>query len=179
MLRMHKLALRAIARLAKIDITSAAKTTRTNPILDSEIHIEEELINLKESLDSYYTAGDTMRKYPKIQSHFLREREAILKHCIGLTERMLRGRKLPFSYTASDVDQSIRRMINLIVEDYHRNGRQIDGDIMDAFRPFMSVRQRVRMREWGIDLLVRATLPPKAYSLGQAAVRRFNLPFST
>ena len=176
-MRMNKLALKAIARLARVDINSAAKTIRQNPILDSEINIDEELINLKESLDSYYVAGDTLRRYPKIRDHFLRERQAILQHCIGLVERMLRGRRLPYTYTAADIDHAIRRLIQLLVEDARRTGRGIDNDIMDIFLPFMTVRQRVVMRQWGIDLVVQASQLPKVYNLGRGVVRRARLQF--
>jgi hypothetical protein len=175
MLRMHRLALKAIAKLTRIDIRSAEQTTRQNPILESEIHIEEELINLQESLDTYYTAGDTLRSYPKIRSHFLQERESILKHCIGLVERMLHGRKLPYSYTAGDVDHAIKRLVQMVVEDSRRTGRRIDRDIMDIFLPFMTVRQRVKMREWGMDLVVQASQLPKVYSIGNAVMRRAHL----
>ena len=154
-MRMNKLALKAIAKLTLIDINSAAKTVRHNPILDSEINIDEELINLKESLDSYYVARDTLRGYPKMREHFLRERQAILRHCVGLVERMLRGRRLSFSYTSGDIDQAIRRLVHLLVEDARRTGRRIDGDIMDVFAPFMSVRQRLATRQWGIDMVFR------------------------
>jgi hypothetical protein len=83
----------------------------------------------------------------------LQERQTILQHCIGLTERMLRGRKLPYSYTASDIDHAVRRLVHLVVEDCRRTGKRIDDDIMEILRPFMTVRQRARMGEWGMDML--------------------------
>ncbi len=171
-MRMNKLALKAIARLSRIDINTAAKTTRQNPILDSEINIDEELINLKESLDTYYVAGDTLRAYPKMRQHFLYERQVILQHCIGLVERMLRGRRLQYAYTTADIDRAIRRLIHLLVEDARRTGRRIDRDVMEVFLPFMSVRQRVAMRQWGMDLVVQASQLPKVYSLGRGVMRR-------
>ena len=176
-MQMHKLALKAVAALSKIDIHTAVKTTRYNPILDSEIHIEEELINLKETLDSYYAAGGTLRRYPKIRLHVLQERRIILQHCIGLVERMLHGRKLPYKYTVQDIDHAVRRLVQLMVNDAHRTGRQIDTDSIAVFRPFMTVRQRVALREWGIDLLVQATQLPKIYNFGRGAVRRTRLEF--
>lgn len=154
-MRMNKLALKAIAKFSRIDINAAAQTTRRNPILDSEINIDEELINLKESLDSYYVAGDTLRSYPTIRQHFLHERQAILQHCIGLVERMLRGRRMQYAYTAADIDHAIRRLIHLLVEDARRTGRRIDTDIMDIFVPFMSIRQRVAMRQWHMNMFLR------------------------
>ena len=153
MLRMHKLALKAVARQTRISIPDATKTKRHNPILDSEIHIEEELLNLQETQESFFTAGETLSHYPKIRSHMLQERQTILQHCIGLTERMLRGRKLPYSYTASDIDRAVRRLVHLVVEDCRRTGKRIDDDIMEILRPFMTVRQRARMGEWGMDML--------------------------
>ncbi len=172
MLRMHKLALKAIAKMSRIDIDKAAATVRENPLLESEIHIDEELINLKETLDSYHVAGGTLRRYPTIRLHVLSERRIILQHCIGLVERMLRGRKLPYAYTTRDIDRSVRRLVNLIVEDARMTGRRIDKDIMHVFLPFMTVRQRVAMREWGMDLLVQASQWPKIHHLGLLMVRR-------
>ncbi len=172
-----KLALKAIARLGRIDVKSAAKITRQNPLLETEIDIGEELINLQESLDTYHTAGDTLRDYPTMQTYFRQERETILQHCIGLVSRMLGGHRLPYPYTARDVDHAVRRLIQLLVEDSRRTGRRIDVDIMEVFRPFMTVRQRVRMRQWGLDLVMQASQLPKVYNLGQTVVRRVRLQF--
>ncbi|HEX8181988.1 MAG TPA: hypothetical protein VF575_00125 [Candidatus Saccharimonadales bacterium] len=167
-----KLALKAIARLGRIDMASAKRIKRQNPLLETEIHIEEELLNLQESLDTYHTAGDTLRSYPTMQSHFLREKESILQHCVGLVARMLGGRKLPYSYTAKDADRAVRRLIQLLVEDARRSGRRIDNDIMEIFVPFMTVRQRVKMRQWGMDLVVQASQLPKVYDFGNMMLRR-------
>lgn len=172
MLRMHKLALKAVASMARIDIRTAANSTRHNPILDSEIHIDEELINLKETLDSYHAAGGTLRRYPKVRLHVLKERRTILQHCIGLVERMLNGRKLPFSYTAADIDDAVRRLVQLMVDDARATGRKLDEDIVDVLKPFMSVRQRVALREWGMDLVVQISQLPKVYQFGRGALRR-------
>jgi len=169
---MHKLALKAVAGLSRIDIRTAAKTTRHNPIMDTEIHIEEELINLKETLDSYHAAGGTLRRYPKIRLHVLKERKIILQHCIGLVERMLRGGRLPYSYTTQDIDYAVRRLVQLVVDDARKTGRKIDEDIIEIFRPFMSVRQRVAMREWGMDLIVQASQLPKVYNASRSVVSR-------
>lgn len=171
-MRMNKLALRAIARMTRIDITTAAKAVRHNPILDSEINIDEELINLKESLDTYHVAGDTLKQYPAMRAHFIRERYAIMQHCIGLVERMLRGRRLSFAYEAADIDHAIRRMIYLLVDDARRAGRRIDRDVMEVFLPFMSLRQRVAMREFGMDMVVRASQLPRIYSFSRGVLRR-------
>lgn len=172
MLRMHKLALKAVASLARIDVQTAAQTVRQNPILETEIHIDEELINLKETLDSYYAAGGTIRRYPSVRLHVLRERRDILRHCIGLIDRMLRGRKLPHSYSVKDIDRAIRHLVQLMIEDCRRTGRQIDQDLIEIFRPFMSVRQRVHFREWGIDMLVQLSQVGKIYDYGSGALKR-------
>lgn len=153
---MNKAALKAIAKITRIDLMSAIKTKRHNPILDTEIHIEEELINLQESLDSYYTAGETLREYPKMYAHISREKRAIMKHCIGLVVRMMHGRKLPRQYTKQDVDYALRRLVQLIVLESRRAGRRIDDDIMEIFRPYLTMRQRVAMRDFGVDMIVQA-----------------------
>ena len=146
MQRMQTLALKGIAKVTSIDIPTAVRTTRQNPILDTEIHIDEELINLKESLDSYHTAGATLNDYPTIRSHILIERRTIMQHCIGLVVRMLYGKKLPYDYTQEDIDHAIRQLVHLIIIDCRRAGQRIDRDIMEVFQPFMTVRQRLRMR---------------------------------
>lgn len=153
-MQMNRLALKAIARLTRVDMKTAAQTIRHNPILDSEITIDEELINLKESMESYHIARQTLRVYPKMRMHYLYERQAIMVHCIGLVQRMLQGRKLQFSYSAADIDRSIGRLIELLLDDARRTGRRIDRDVLDVFAPFMSIRRRVVMRQWGIDMFL-------------------------
>lgn len=146
MLRMHKLALKGVAKVTRIDIDSAVHTTRQNPLLESEIHIDEELINLKESIDTYHAAGDTLKDYPSMRKHILRERRSIMQHCIGLIVRMLYGKKLPHDYTSEDIDFAVKRLVQLVVSDARRAGQRIDHDVMDAFQPFLGVRQRIRFR---------------------------------
>lgn len=153
---MNKAALKAVSKLTRIDLVTAVRTKRHNPILDSEIHIEEELINLQESLDSFYAAGETLEKYPVVRSHIARERRVILKHCIGLIVRMMHGRSLPHAYTQKDVEFAVQKLVQLVVEEARRTGKRIDDDMMEVFRPFLTVRQRVAMREWGVDLIARA-----------------------
>ena len=154
---MNKAALKAVAKITHIDLVAAIKSKRHNPILDSEIPIEEELINLKESLDSYYTAGDTLQQYPKIYSHISREKRAITKHCIGLLVRMMHGKQLPRPYSKQDVDFALRRLVQLVVEEARRAGKRIDDDIMEIFRPYLSVRQRVALRDFSMDLVMQSS----------------------
>ncbi len=154
---MNKAALKAVSRLTRIDLVSAARTKRHNPILDSEIHIEEELINLQESLDSFYAAGDTLKQYPKIRQHITKEKRAITKHCIGMIVRMMHGRSLPHSYSQKDMEAALQKLVQLVVEEARRTGKRIDEDMIEVFRPFLSVRQRVEMGEWGMDMLVRGS----------------------
>lgn len=149
--------IRAIARLTRIDPVVATRSKRHNPILDSEIHIEEELINLQESIDSLATAGDTIKEYPQVYSYISREKRAITKHCIGLVVRMMQGRTLPRPYTKDDIDYALRRLVQLIVSEAQTSGKPIDDSQMALFRPFLTVRQRVELRDWGMDLVVQAT----------------------
>jgi len=142
---MHKLALKGVAKVTRIDLNKAARTTRQNPLLESEIHIDEELINLKETLDSYHTAGETLKAYPTMRSHLLRERRTIMQHTIGLIARMLQGKKLPHDYTREDIDYAVKRLVSLVVNDSRRTGMHIDNDVMDVFRPFMTMRQRMQL----------------------------------
>jgi hypothetical protein len=149
--------LRTVAKVAQIELVTAVKSKRHNPILDAEIHIEEELINLQESVASLAAAGDTVHRYPKMYSYIAREKRAILKHCIGLVTRMVYGKNLPRPYTRADVDHALRKLVQLIVLEAKRAGRQLDDDIMATLRPFLTVRQRVAMRDFGMDLVVQAS----------------------
>jgi hypothetical protein len=158
-------ALRALAKLTQIDLVTAVKSKRHNPILDSEIHIEEELINLQESVDSLHTAGDALRDYPKMYSHISREKRAILKHCIGLIARMVYGKELPRPYDKEDVDYAIRKLIRVVMLEAQRTGRKIDDATLAKFRPFLSVRQRVQMRDFSMDLVVQASQFRRASTL--------------
>ncbi len=143
----------AVARLTRIDPVVAVKSRRHNPILDSEIHIEEELINLKESIESYTAAGETLQQYPKMHAYIAREKRAILKHCIGLTVRMLHGRSLPRPYDRQDMEFAVRRLVQLIVFEARAQGQRLDDELMNRFRPFLTVRQRVALRDFGIDMV--------------------------
>src|SRR5687767_2020329 len=82
-------ALKAISQLTRIDVQEAAQTVRRNPLLDEEIHIDEELINLEEAFNIYKTAGKDLRNYPHVRKHMMREQYFILKHTIGLVCRMM------------------------------------------------------------------------------------------
>lgn len=167
--------LRAIAKLTQIDLVAAIKSKRHNPILDSEIHIEEELINLQESVSSLVAAGDTVHKYPKMYSYISREKKDITRHCIGLVARMMYGKALPRPYTKADIDHALRRLVQLIVLETRRAGRQIDADLMVIFRPFLTVRQRLALRDYGMDLLIQALQYRRAVSLiGRLQALRLN-----
>jgi hypothetical protein len=146
-----------MAKLTHIDLVSAIKSKRHNPIMDREILIEEELINLQESLDSYHSAGDTIRQYPQMYAHVSQEKRAILQHCIGLVMRMMHGRKFPRAYTKQDIDDALRRLVQLVIDETRRTGKQLDAEIMDAVRPYLTVRQRVALRDFGMDLLMQVT----------------------
>ena len=150
---MHKLALKAIAQLTHVDIANAVHVVRTNPLLEDEINIEEELINLQESLHGTYAAGDTLYQYPAMQQHVVAERRLILKHCIGLIARMLHGKSLPRPYNQEDTIQALRKLVQLIVEDAQRTGKRLDAEAIRMLKPFMSFRQRVAMRQWGLDMM--------------------------
>lgn len=166
---MYGKTLKGLARLTRIDPAAAIKSKRHNPILDSEIHIEEELINLKESLDSYYAAGETIRQYPKVYSYISREKRAIMKHCLGLLIRMAHGKNLPRPYSHADFDEALRRFVQLVVDECRRAGRQVPDDIVTVFRPYLTVRQRVALRDFGTDLVWRAVQLDRAISGMQRA----------
>jgi hypothetical protein len=157
--------IRTIAKLTHIDLVSAIKSHRHNPILDSEIHIEEELINLKESFDAYYTSEESIRKYPKMHAHVAEEKRDILKHCLGLVVRMMHGKQLPRPYTKADLDFAVRRLVQLIVDETRRAGKQLDDDVMAVFRPYLSVRQRVALREFNFDKVTSSEYMQRAQTI--------------
>lgn len=165
--------IRAIARITRIDLAVAARSKRHNPILDSEIPIEEELINLKESLDSYYTAGDTLQKYPQVYSHIIREKRAITKHCIGLVVRMIHGRNLPRPYGKADIDFALKRLVQMVVFEAQKAGKRIDDDVMELFRPYLSMRQRVAMRDFSMDMIKQVS----QYHRAQDIVGKLPIPY--
>lgn len=160
----------AVAKLMHIDPVAAVKSRRHNPILDSEIDIEEELINLKESIESYSAAGDTLQQYPKVYSYISREKRAILKHCIGLTVRMVHGRALPRPYSRQDVEFAVRRLVQLIVYESKMQGKRLDDEFLARFRPFLTVRQRLALRDYGMDMVSQAVRIERA----SAALGRFS-----
>lgn len=162
---MHKKALKAIVRLSHVDPTTAIQMRRHNPILDSEFHIEEELINLQESLDSFYAAGETSHHYPQMYEYIAREKRQILQHCVGLIIRMIHGRNLPRPYTRSDIDASMQRLVQLIVEEARRAGKRLDEDVLRIFRPYLTVRQRLSLHDYGFDLVLQAVQYYRALSL--------------
>lgn len=145
-----KLALKAAAQLADINIRSAATTVRHNPLFDEEIHIEEELIHLEEVLAGRAVVADSLKRYPKVRRHMMAERKEVMEHCVGLIIRMLQGRRLPRRYSEKDTEYAVTKLIRLIVDEARRIEKEIDEDIMAVIKPFLSWRQRVALREWGL-----------------------------
>lgn len=137
-----KLALKAVAKLADIKINEAENTNRRNPLFNEEIHIEEELINLEEAISSYHLASDTLKHYPQMRLHILKERRQILKHCIGLISRMQKGRELPRKYDSKDIETATRKLVSLVVEDAKKANYEIDKQMMDVFKPHLQGKQR-------------------------------------
>jgi len=162
---MYSKTLKAIARLTRIDLASATQFGRHNPILDSEMHIEEELINLKESLDTYYAAGDTIHKYPKMYDYVNRERRDITKHCLGLLIRMAEGRRMPRPYTEADFEDALKRFVRLVVGEAHRAGRTLPEDLLAIFRPYLTIRQQVALRGFSAGLLWQASRVPQVLAV--------------
>jgi hypothetical protein len=138
-----KLALKAVAKLANVNMSEAANTIRRHPLLEEEIHIEEELINLQEALNSSEIASETLHRYPAVRKHIIAEQRAILKHSIGMIDRMLQNRRLPRQYTQQDVQFSMRKLIRLLVGEAHRVNKEIDEDILEIIKPHLSWRQRL------------------------------------
>lgn len=164
-------ALRAIAAVTHIDLTKAIHSRRHNPILDSEINIEEELINLRESLDSFHVAQESLRHYPRMYAHVKRERRDIMQHCLGLLVRMTHGNLAPRDYNRQDVDAALRRLVGLVMRECRRAGKRIDTDMVRAFRPYLTIRERVWLRDFSMDMVTRA-----AVAGGRALIMAHKLP---
>ena len=139
-----KIEIRALSRIVGIDVDDAEKTIRKNPLFGDEIHINEELINLDESLKHYLAAAPTLKKYPKLEKHLKQELKSILTHCLGLIVRMSRRRSVPFSYDEDTVKWSVTRLCRTIVDGaiYARKARRLDRDAVEVLYPLLSVKQR-------------------------------------
>jgi hypothetical protein len=156
---MNKIALRAVARLTHINLGQATMIVRHNPLLGDEIHIEEELINLEEAINTYRMAADTLDQYPHMRIQLIREKRLILKHCLGLVVRMIHGNALPREYDENDTSRATKRLVELVVADIHRSGVAIDDDILKAVRPCISLRTRLGFAAEKIWDKTRDTLP--------------------
>lgn len=141
-------ALKAAAKLANVDLQTATTTVRHNPILGEEIHIEEELINLEESLATNRAAEDSLKSYPKMHHHIVREQRLMLKHCFGQAARMLQGRRLPRKYTKKDTEYAVSKLIQILIGEAIRLGKQIDREVLETVKPFLTMRQRYELGEW-------------------------------
>lgn len=144
-----KVALKAIAQLAEVDLNEATTIVRRNPLLEEEIHIDEELINLEETIVSNRVASESLRSYPTVRKHLLVEQRVMLKHCFGQIARMMQGRRLPRRYTEKDITFATTKLVRLIVNEALRVGKAIDDDVLEAIKPFLTIRQRIELREWG------------------------------
>lgn len=142
-------ALKHLAQLSAIDLKRAVDTKRHHPLWNEEVHIEEELINLDESFAAYRAAEDTLQEYPKMRGHILREQRTILLHCVGLIARMTKGENLPREYNDVDTTYAFTRLTRLIISEMLRVGRPMDKEMLEALKPFLSLRQRLSLREWG------------------------------
>lgn len=145
-----KIALKAAAQLADINIRSAATTVRHNALFDEEIHIEEELINLEEVLAARTVAQGSLSSYPKVRRHMMQERKEVMEHCVGLIIRMLQGKRLPRRYSEKDTEYALTRLVRMIVDEARRIEKEIDQDVMDVIRPFLSFKQKIALREWSV-----------------------------
>ncbi len=155
-----KPALRAVAQVVGVDTKQAAKVIRRQPLFDEEIPLEEELINLEETIKSYHVAFATLKNYPAMRQHAKKERRLIMMHCIGLVSRMLKGLKLPREYTAKDIEFAVHKLVSLLVDDAQSVGYKIDDSLLKCMRPYMSWRQQLSTAKPGtrLDLFFRLTM---------------------
>lgn len=162
---MNKRAMKAVARLAHIDLKSALGTHRISPIMEREVNVDEELINLRESVETYYTAGETIREYPQMYEHAVQEKREITKHCFGLIVRMMLGRNLPLPYTREDVDHAVRRLVQIIVDEARYAGKRLDEEMIQIFRPYLTMKQRIALRDFRIDTVMSSGYMQRAQGM--------------
>ncbi|GAC1392470.1 MAG: hypothetical protein NVSMB46_08450 [Candidatus Saccharimonadales bacterium] len=143
-----KIALKAVAKIAEIDYTVATHSTRKNPLFNQEFQIEEELINLKESLETYEAVTEALDDYPKLKRHMIREQKAIVKHSVSLLSRMVQGTRMEHDYSERDIVVGLTRLVRLIIDEALRLEKTIDAELITTLRPFLSFRQRLSLREW-------------------------------
>lgn len=160
-----KKALVAMARLANVNLVQAQSIIRNNPILGEEIYVEEELINLEESLAGSRAAEYSLRGYPKMHRDIVREQRLMLKHCFGQIVRMLQGRRLPRQYSDKDTQYALSKLIQLLIDEALRAGKHIDDEILTTIKPFLTIRQRYELKEW-------SSFSPRLYI--QTAHHRFS-----
>jgi hypothetical protein len=162
---MNKRALKAVARLAHIDLKSSLKAHRISPLLEREVNVDEELINLRESVETYYTAGETIREYPQMFEHAVREKRDIMKHCFGLIVRMMLGKRLPLPYDREDIDHSVRRLVQIVVDEARYAGKRLDEEMIEIFRPYLSMKQRIALRDFRIDTVMSSGYMQRAQTM--------------
>lgn len=158
----NRRALKMIARLAHVDLMSATHVRRISPLMEREIGVDEELVNLRESVESYYTAGDTIREYPQMYEHALKEKREITRHCFGLVTRMMLGRKLPLPYGGEDIDMAVRRLVQIVVDEARYTGKRLDAEMIEIFRPYLSMKQRVALRDFTVDSVMSSSYMARA-----------------
>lgn len=140
-------ALHALADLVRVNIKDAHTITRNHGLWEEELHIEEELINLREAFATNIAASESLRAYPKMRMNFVKEQRAILGHCIGLLSRMVAGGVLPREYDQRDVAYAMTRLVRMITDEALRVGKHIDAEVLAVLRPYMSMRQRMAFRQ--------------------------------
>lgn len=141
-----KHALKAIADVYHIELHEAAQYRRQNPLIGDEIQIEQELVNLEEAMQAYWSARGAFTKYPQIHQHLAIERHQALKHCIGLLVRMLKQEPLRHPYEQKDIALALRRLARLVCDELKAAGREMDRKTVHVLAPLLSWRQRLEKR---------------------------------
>lgn len=147
-LKALKVELKAVAQLADLDMKTALVSTRRHPLWEEEIHIEEELINLQEAFETHAAADESLTQYPKLRRHLVREQRTILRHCVGLIARMQKKQRLPREYDEQDLTYAITKLTRLLITEAMRVDKKIDEEIIEILRPFLSLKQRLQLRQW-------------------------------
>lgn len=156
--RLMKHAVKAIADIYKIELNDAARYVRRNPLLGEEIPIYQELANLEEAMQSYWSAHKSFEQFPKVHQHLATERHQALKHCIGLIVRMIRHEKLAQPYDQKDIALAVKRLARLVCDELAAAGREMDRKTKHVLYPLLTWRQRLEKRSGRLTApLVRVT----------------------
>ncbi len=143
-----KQVIETLIKLAGLEAGKIDGIIRRHPLFGNEIHIDEELSNLTDSLDLYLRNQKSMKEYPAISKHTRSELQASLNHCLSILWRMAHGEKLGYAYNEKYLRNIIKEVTRVMVEAVQltNNHKLISGDAYKLLYPLMTLNQRRRFQ---------------------------------